>query len=278
MLSLMTPLAAARPTSEDFSAPGPGDFNFPGLGNDGTFEFLGQTFYSGVTKPMIQLVFAAIVVFAFFRLASARRQMVPGKLQYVGESIYGFVRNTLGRDVIGSHDFLRFVPLLFTLFTFILLNNLFAAIPLFQFPTFSRIGYVIALVLVVWLVYNGAGIARHGFLGYLRLQTMPTGVPSAMLILLIPLEFFSNILVRPLTLTLRLFANMFAGHIVLILFAVGGEYLLLHGDSLVKPVSVVTWLLFILISGLELLVQFLQAFIFTILTSLYISSSLAEEH
>jgi F-type H+-transporting ATPase subunit a len=272
------PIGTTLVRGEGFTPPGPGDFNLPSIGEDSTFTFLGQTFYSGVTKPMIQLVIAAIVVFAFFRLASAKRQMVPGKLQYVGESIYGFVRNTLARDVIGSHDFLRFVPLLFTLFTFILLNNLFAAIPLFQFPTFSRIGYVIALVLVVWLVYNGAGIARHGFLGYLKLQTMPAGVPSAMLILLIPLEFFSNILVRPLTLTLRLFANMFAGHIVLILFAVGGEYLLLHGDGLVKPVSVVTWLLFILISGLELLVQFLQAFIFTILTSLYISSAIAEEH
>jgi F-type H+-transporting ATPase subunit a len=278
MLSLAMPVGAAVPGSEDFVAPGPADFNYPGLGNDSTFQFLGQTFYSGVTKPMIQLVIAAIVVFVFFRLASAKRRMVPGRLQFVGEGIYGFVRNTLGRDVIGSHDFMRFVPLLFTFFTFILLNNLFAAIPLFQFPTFSRIGYVIALVLIVWLVYNGAGIARHGFGGYLRRQTMPSGVPPAMLGLLIPLEFFSNILVRPLTLTLRLFANMFAGHIVLILFAVGGEFLLLHGDTLVKPVSIVTWLLFIAISALELLVQFLQAFIFTILTSLYISSALADEH
>jgi F-type H+-transporting ATPase subunit a len=278
MLSLTTPVGAAVPSSEDFVAPGPADFNFPGLGNDGTFHFLGQTFYSGVTKPMILLVLAAIVVFFFFRAAAAKRQMVPGRLQYVGETIYGFARNTLGRDVIGSHDFLPFVPLLFTFFTFILLNNLFGIIPVFQFPTMSRIGFVIPLVLIVWLVYNGVGIARHGFGGYVKLQTVPSGVPSAMLILLVPLEFFSNILVRPLTLTLRLFANMFAGHIVLILFAVGGEYLLLHGAGLVKPVSVVTWLLFIAISGLELLVQFLQAFIFTILTSLYISSALAEEH
>jgi F-type H+-transporting ATPase subunit a len=204
--------------------------------------------------------------------------MVPGKLQYAGEVSYNFVRNGLGRDIIGSHDFLRFVPLLFSLFFFILLNNLFASVPGLQFPTFSRIGFVLALALVAWLVYNGAGIQKHGAAGYLKLQTVPAGVPGYMLPLLVPLEFFSNIVVRPFTLALRLFANMFAGHLLLILFALGGEYLLFHGSTLVKPVGVLTWILFLAIAGLELLVQFLQAFIFTILTSLYISSAIAEEH
>ncbi len=274
----MTPIGTTLVRGEDFHAPGPGEFNLPGIGNDSTFTFLGQTMYSGITKPMIQLVLAALLVFLFFRAASAKRAMVPGKLQFVGEGMYGFVRNTLSRDVIGSHDFLRFVPLLFTLFFFILLNNVFATIPFIQFPTFSRIGFVVALALVAWLVYNGAGIQRHGFGGYLKMQTVPAGVPGYMLPLLIPLEFFSNIVVRPFTLALRLFANMFAGHLLLILFALGGEFLLFHGSTLVKPVGVLTWVLFLAIAGLELLVQFLQAFIFTILTSLYISSAIAEEH
>ena len=274
----MTPIGTMLVRGEEFAPPGPGDFNLPGVGNDSTFTFLGQTMYSGISKPMIQLVLAAVLVFLFFRVASAKRAMVPGRLQFVGEGLYGFVRNTLGRDVIGSRDFLRFVPLLFTLFFFILVNNLFASIPGFQFPTFSRIGFVLALALVAWLVYNGAGIKKHGFGGYLKLQTVPAGVPGYMLPLLIPLEFFSNIVVRPFTLALRLFANMFAGHLLLILFALGGEFLVLHGSTLVKPVGVLTWLLFLAIAGLELLVQFLQAFIFTILTSLYISSAIAEEH
>jgi F-type H+-transporting ATPase subunit a len=271
-------LSAATPTAEEFSPPGPGDFNLPPIGSEGTFEFFGQTMYAGVTKPMLQLVLAAVLVFWFFYAAAKKRAMVPGRLQFVGEGAYGFVRNTLGRDVIGSKDFMRFVPLLFALFFFILLNNLFATFPVFQFPTFSRLGFTAALALIAWLVYNGAGIARHGFLGYLKLQTVPSGVPSAMLVLLIPLEFFSNIIVRPFTLALRLFANMFAGHLLLILFALGGEYMLLHGAALVKPVGVLTWVLFIAIAFLELLVQFLQAFIFTILTSLYISGAVAEEH
>jgi F-type H+-transporting ATPase subunit a len=271
-------IVAAVVRSESFEPPGPGDFNLPPVGPDDSFTFLGQSMFAGVTKPMIQLVLAAVLVFLFFRAASAQQAMVPSRLQFVGEGMYGFVRNTLARDVIGSRDFMRFVPYLFALFFFILLNNLFATIPFLQFPTLSRAGLTYALAILSWVVYNAAGIQRHGFGGYLKLQTVPSGVPAPMLILLVPLEFLSNILVRPITLGLRLFANMFAGHLLLILFALGGEYLLLHGSTLVKPVGVLTWLLFIAIAFLELLVQFLQAFIFVILSALYVSGAVADEH
>jgi F-type H+-transporting ATPase subunit a len=228
---------------------------------------------------MLQLVIAAAVVFLVFRAAAAKRAMVPGKLQYVGELGYGFVRNSLGRDIIGSKEFMRFVPFLFAMFFFILLNNVFATIPFFQFPTMSRAGIVYGLVLISWLVYNIVGIrAQGGVLAYLKHQTVPSGVPPAMLVLLIPLEFLSNILVRPLTLALRLFANMLAGHLLLILFALGGEYLLVHGEGLVKPVGILAWVMFVAIAFLELLVQFLQAYVFTLLNALYISGAIAEEH
>ncbi len=267
------------PTEESFTPPGPGDFNLPPVGPDHTFTFFGQEMYLGVTKPILQLILAAVLVFVFFRLASAKRQLVPGKLQYVGELGYGFVRNSMGRDILGSKDFMRFVPYLFTLFFFILLNNLFATIPFLQFPTMSRVGMVYSLALISWLTYNYVGIkAQGGLLSYLRHQTMPPGVPSSMLVLIIPLEFLSNIIVRPLTLSLRLFANMMAGHLLLILFALGGEYLLVHGAGMVKPVGVLAWLMFILIAFLELLVQFLQAYVFVLLNALYISGAIAEEH
>jgi F-type H+-transporting ATPase subunit a len=204
--------------------------------------------------------------------------MVPGKLQYVGEAGYGFARNSLGRDIIGSQDFMRFVPYLFALFFFILVNNLFASIPFLQFPTFSRSGLVYSLALLSWVIYNAAGIKKHGFGGYMKLQTVPSGIKGPMLLLLIPLEFFSNIVVRPITLALRLFANMLAGHLLLILFALGGEYLLLHGATLVKPVGILAWVLFIAISFLELLIQFLQAYVFVLLNAMYISGALADEH
>ena len=273
----LIPTLVAR--GEGYTPPGPGDFNLPPIGPYRTFEFLGQTMYLGVTKPMLQLVLGAALVFVFFRAASAKRAMVPGKLQYVGELGYGFVRNQLGRDIIGSKDFMRFVPFLFALFFFVLINNLFATIPGFEFPTFSRAGMVYGLVLVSWLVYNIAGIkAQGGVLAYLKHQTVPPGVPPAMLGLLIPLEFLSNILVRPLTLALRLFANMLAGHLLLILFAVGGEYLLIHGAAMVKPVGILAWVMFIAIAFLEVLVQFLQAYVFALLNALYISGAIAEEH
>ncbi|KAJ1684417.1 hypothetical protein LUZ63_020172 [Rhynchospora breviuscula] len=234
--------------------------------------------YLGVTKPMLQLVLGAVLVFALFRVAGAKRAMVPGRLQYVGEAGYGFVRNTIGRDIIGSQDFMRFVPYLFALFFFVLVNNFLATIPFIQFPTMGRIGFVYALALISWLIYNYVGIKRHGFVGYFKLQTIPGGVSGPILALIIPLEFFSNILVRPVTLALRLFANMFAGHLLLILFALGGEYLLIHGEGLVKVVGPVSWLMFIAVAILEVLIQFLQAYVFVLLNATYIQGALAEEH
>jgi len=275
----LTPMLVATASEEGFVPPGPGDFDLPPIGGGGTFEFLGQEMVAGVTKPMLQLVLGAVLVFVFFRVASAKRAMVPGKLQYVGEMGYGFVRNSLGRDIIGSKDFMRYVPYLFALFFFVLINNLFGSLPFIQFPTFSRSGMVYGLVLISWLVYNIAGIkAQGGLFAYLKHTTVPPGVHGPMLALLVPLEFFSNILVRPLTLALRLFANLFAGHLLLILFALGGEYLLIHGAGLVKPVGIVAWLMFVLIAFLEVLVQFLQAYFFVLLNAMYISGALADEH
>jgi F-type H+-transporting ATPase subunit a len=264
--------------AEGFTPPGPGDFNLPPIGPDKTFEFLGQQMYLGVTKPILQLILAAVLLFGFFRAASAKRAMVPSKLQFTGEAMYGFVRNSMARDIIGSHDFMRFVPYLFTLFFFILLNNVFASVPFLEFPTFSRAGMVYGLAALSWVIYNAVGIKKHGFVGYLKLQTVPGGITGPMLLLLVPLEFMSNLVVRPITLALRLFANMLAGHLLLILFALGGEYLLLEASGAVKPVGLLAWLLFIAIAFLELLVQFLQAYVFVLLNAMYISGALADEH
>lgn len=274
----MSSIATYVTRADGFTPPGPQDFNLPPIGPDKTFEFLGQTMYLGVTKPMIQLVLVGVVVFAFFYAASRKRAMVPGKLQYIGEQGYGFVRNSLGRDIIGSKDFMRYVPYLFALFFFILINNFLGSIPFFEFPTFSRAGLVYTLALMSWFVYNGVGIKKHGFVGYLKLMCVPSGVTPFMFPLLIPLEFMSNILVRPVTLALRLFANMFAGHMLLILFALGGQYLVTEMAIQYAPVGILAWLLFIVISFLELLIQFLQAYVFVLLNAMYIQGSLADEH
>ncbi len=276
MSSMGNPVVAA---DGGFTPPGPADFDLPPIGGGHeSFDFLGQSHYLGVTKPMVQLVLAAVLVFGFFFLAARRQAMVPGRLQYVGEQAYGFVRNSMGRDIIGSHDFMRFVPYLFSLFFFILLNNVFATIPFIQFPTLSRAGMVYGLAAMSWVVYNAVGIRKHGFLGYLKLQSVPAGIGGPILLLLVPLEFLSNIVVRPVTLALRLFANMLAGHLLLILFALGGEYLILHMAIQYAPVGILAWVLFIAIAFLELLVQFLQAYVFVLLNAMYISGALADEH
>lgn len=257
-------------TAEGFTPPGPSSFDLPPIFGHEAGLF---------TKPQFLLVIAAIVVFGFFYLASRRTAMVPGKLQYAGEQAYGFVRNSIARDVIGSPDFLKFVPLLLATFYFILLNNVYGIIPFIQFPSFSRASFAYGLAALVWILYNAIGIKKHGFFGYLKHVTVPAGITGPILVLIIPLEFFSTIIVRPVTLALRLFANMFAGHLLLILFALGGEYLLLEADNVFyKPVGIIAFLLAIAISFLELLVQFLQAYVFTLLTAMYIQGALAEEH
>ena len=274
----MSLIGTSQLGSESFTPPGPGDFNVPPLGSDRTFEFLGQHMYIGVTKPMIQVVLAGVLVFAFLYLASRRRSLVPGRLQFAGEEAYGFVRNSMGRDIIGSAEFLRFVPYLVTVFFFILVNNLFGTIPFIEFPTMSRSGMVYGLALLSWLVYNYVGIRKHGFVGYFKHQSVPAGITGPILVLLVPLEFMSNILVRPVTLALRLFANMFAGHLLLILFALGGEFLVLHMAVQYAPVGILAWLLFIAIGFLEILIQFLQAYVFVLLNAMYIAGAIADEH
>lgn len=256
-------------STESFEPPGPGIFNLDPIFSVGPV---------GVTKPMLLLVVAAVVVFWFLWAAARKRAMVPSRFQFAGESAYNFVRNSVARDVIGSHDFMRFVPYLVTIFFFILVNNLFASVPFIQFPTFSRVGMAYALAGLSWVVYNAVGIQKHGFVGYLKLQSVPGGVKGPILILLVPLEFLSNILVRPVTLALRLFCNMFAGHILLALFATGGQYMLVHGAAHIKAVGLLAWVLAIAISFLEILVQFLQAYVFVLLNAMYISGAVADEH
>jgi F-type H+-transporting ATPase subunit a len=255
--------------STQFVPPGPEDFNLPPI-------IPGVDWF---TKPVLVAFLSVIVILWFFWAASRKAEIVPSKLQFVGELGYNFVRNSIARDAIGSHEYMKYVPYLCGLFYFILLNNVAATIPLIQFPTFSHIGWAYAAAIMTWLIYNGVGIQKHGFLGYLKHQTMPAGVPVWLMPLMIPIEFISNILVRPVSLSLRLFANMFAGHILILVFVLGGEYMLFHtGSILLGGVGIITFLMGLAIAGLELFVQAIQAYIFVVLTAQYIGSAIAEDH
>ena len=263
----MSDTIAVIMAAEGFTPPGPADFDLPPI--------IGE-----VTKPMVMVSLSVVLIFALFYAMSRKAAIVPGRMQFAGEFVYGGVRNSIARESIGSEHFMKFVPYLFALFTFVLVNNYFGMIPIVQFPTFSHSGYAYGLAALSWLLYNGVGIWRHGALGYLKHVAVPAGVGGAMLLLIVPLEILSNIVVRPVTLALRLFANMFAGHLLLILFALGGEYLLFEADvtalNLLGGVGAIV--MFFLVSALELLVMFLQAYVFTLLTAMYVAGAVSEEH
>jgi len=253
---------------ETFEPPGVHSFDYPPI-------IPGVEWFD---KFIFQAILAVIVILAFWLIMARKQAMVPSKGQYLGETAYFFIRNTIARDMIG-HDYRKYLPLIIALFSFVLVNNLWGVFPLLLLPTPSHVGWAYGLALLVWVIYNGVGIAKYGVFGYLKNTTLPAGVPKAMWPLIIPLEFLSNIIIRPLTLSLRLFANMFAGHLLILVFVLGGEFLVFHSDKIVNNVAgVVAWIFSMAIFTLEIFVQSLQAFIFALLTAQYISSAAAEEH
>ena len=251
---------------EGFTPPSARDFNLPPIFGDNPFT----------TKPIFLVFFSVILISVFFILASRKAAVVPSKLQFAGESVYGFVRNDLAKDVIG-HEFMRFVPYLFTLFTFILVNNIFGIVPMLQFPTMSRVSFPYVLAIITFLVFHYVGIRKQGALKYIKEIMFMPGVPKPAYILITPLELLTFFLVRPLTLSLRLFANMFAGHLLLLVFILGGEHLL-QGVIGLKLISPFAFFIGIVLTFFEFMVQCLQAYIFTLLTALYITGALADEH
>jgi F-type H+-transporting ATPase subunit a len=247
----------------------------------GTEIFWQPLFGSGqwaVTRANLVAVLSVILI-AWWLLASTRRMaMVPTPGQFFTEQVYAFVRNSVGRDIIGSREFLGYVPFLFTLFAFILVNNLFGIIPLVQFPTLSRIGFPIALTLIVYVVYHTVGIRRFGLGGYLK-HMIPPGVPGWVLFILVPLEYLTYFFTRPVTLALRIWGNMFAGHLLLVLFITGGEWFIFESGKLgYIPLGIFSYVFAFVMTVFEGLIEFLQTYIFVLLTALYIAGSLEEEH
>jgi F-type H+-transporting ATPase subunit a len=251
-----------------FQGPGPKDFDFPGIfSHNGWF-----------TKPILIAILATIAIGVFYWASARKASMVPSKLQFAGESIYGFVRNDIALDAIG-HEGRRFAPYLATLFSFVAINNLTGIVPFLQFPVMSHIAFPLVLAVFSWLIFLGVGIKRAGFAGYFKGVLFPPGVPWPVYILLTPLEFFSTIIVRPVTLMLRLTFNMFAGHLVLLLFILGGEYLLTeYGGFIGIAAGSISILGSIVLTFFEGFVMLIQAYVFTLLTALYIGGALADEH
>ncbi|MDQ1711512.1 MAG: F-type H+-transporting ATPase subunit a [Frankiaceae bacterium] len=225
-------------------------------------------------------VFAMLVAFSlaalFLLTAFNKQEIVPGKLQLVGESLVGFVRTNIAEEVIG-HDGVRYVPYLLTTFTLIFAFNFMEVFPGVAFPPSSKIGVPLVFALLSWVVFNVEGMRKNGFGRYWKEILFPPGVPVALYFLLTPIEFLSNIIIRPITLTLRLTFNMLAGHLILSLLAI---LLLSTVHELGPKVLAAPFVIAIGVglTGFEIFVGFLQAFIFTVLTALYIGGAVHPQH
>lgn len=249
-----------------YHAPTVDDFYFPNLFGIGQFD-----------RTTVQAIIAAVLVIGLWVWAARRLKVVPTKGQFFSEYLYDFIRNGVARDLLG-HDYRKFLPYLLGLFSFVLVNNWFGQAFFFMFPTFSRVGYAYGLAILTFVIYVAVGFKKHGA-GYIRMSLLPEGVPWYLTWLIVPLEFLSNFVTRPVTLALRLFANLFAGHLVVMVFVLGGAFLLQYPHNLFYNISGGVSLLFsFAILFLELFVGALQAYIFTVLTAQYISSSLADSH
>nr|WP_239523080.1 F0F1 ATP synthase subunit A [Geodermatophilus normandii] len=229
-----------------------------------------------ITRITIILWVATALMLAFIIAAVRKPQIVPGKLQFVGESGYSLVRDGIARDVVGPKG-LPFAPFLAALFFFILANNLMAIVPFAQISPMSKFAFPLVLAGICWVIYIYIGIREQGAGRYFKDILFLPGVPKPMYILVTPIEILQNFVVRPFTLAVRLFANMFAGHMLLVVFSLGAVYLFSR-DNFSIVFGPVSALMAIVMTFFELLVIFLQAYVFTVLMGTYLNGSIEAEH
>jgi F-type H+-transporting ATPase subunit a len=239
-----------------------------------TFSLLGIEFE--ITRITIILWIATAGIIALLVAAVRRPSIVPDKLQYIGESSYSLVRDGIARDVIGPKG-LPFAPFLASMFFFILANNTMSVVPFAQISPNSKFAIPLVLAVIVWVLYNWVGIREQGAAKYFKDAAIPPGVPIAALILVTPIELLQVFVIRPFTLAVRLFANMFAGHMLLVVFSLGGVYLLTVGNfsAIFAPFS---FAMAIIMTFFELLVIVLQAYVFTVLTATYLNGAVEPAH
>lgn len=254
-----------------------GAFTFPPI--DEIFRwkdiwFAGTPF--AINKTALLVIISSLLILAFMIGGSRRMKLQPGGAQNVVEMTYEFVDNGITKDVVG-HDAGRYTPFLGTLFLFILVLNIWEVIPGIQFPPTSRMGIPGYLAIQTYVIYLVVGFKNQG-IKYLTGHLFPPGVPKALYVLVTPIEFVQLFLVRPFSLAVRLLANMMAGHILLTALSLLTAYALSTNPGILKVIAVGPFLLNIGVIGFEILVAFLQAYIFTLLTAVYLGDALHPEH
>jgi F-type H+-transporting ATPase subunit a len=241
-------------------------------------DFIAEGSPFGVNKIVLIYLLAVLATLAIFLLGGRRGALVPSGMQNVAESAVDFIRNGIIMQTIGPEGLRKrwIVPLLTSMFFFIFFCNITGIIPFLQMPANARMAMPLFLALLVWVVFNVVGVANQGPIGYLKSSLFPPGVPKPLYLLVTPIEFVSTFLVRPFSLAVRLFANLLAGHILLVTFAVLTAALwVTDWYAVFMPLP---FLMLIFLTGFEVLVAFLQAYIFTILTAVYIGGAMHPEH
>ncbi|MFJ3881262.1 F0F1 ATP synthase subunit A [Streptomyces sp. NPDC090077] len=250
--------------------PGPGLHSFlfePLWGEAGSNAYF--------NKPMLLALLGSVIIVAFFWAAFGKAKIVPGKLQMVGEAGYDFVRRGIVYETLGKKEGEKYVPFMVSLFFFVWILNVWSIVPVAQFPVTSIIAYPAVLALIVYVIWMSVTFKRHGFVGGLKNLTGYDKSLGGVLPLIMIIEFFSNVLVRPFTHAVRLFANMFAGHTLLLLFTIASWYLL---NGIGIAYAGVSFVMVIVMTAFELFIQAVQAYVFVLLACSFIQGALAEHH
>ena len=241
-----------------------------------------QDIFPTFNKIALIAVAAALIGIVVFLIASRRDPMVaPTGVRNFAEVTIDFIEESVVMQTLGKSG-LKWTPLLLSLFIFIFLCNIPGVIPIIQMPATARIAIPLSLALLVWVIYIGTGIKHQG-LGYFGHLLWPPGVPTALKPLVGLIEFISTILVTPFSLTVRLMANMLAGHILLVTFSLLTTALFRAETNqlFLVPMSILPFGMLIFLTAFEILVACLQASILAILAAVYINNSTvghAEEH
>ena len=243
--------------------------NWPGMGGtEGQlYEF---------NKVVLVYLIALVMVVVLFMIAGRKKALVPTGAQNLAEIAIEFVEEGIVMDTMGEPG-RKYTPFLMSLFLFVWFTNIFGIIPVIQMPASARIALPLFLALLAYFVYHISGMIAHGPLRYFKHALVPPGVPVALLLLVVPIEFISKFLVQPFSHTVRLFANMLAGHILLVTFGVLSAALIGTG-VLATVVGVLPFAALVFFTLFEVLVAFLQAYVFTLLTGVYINAAISHEH
>lgn len=252
-----------------------GAFEFPPVSHLFNWpEFLFKDTPLGVNKDVVLMLAAVVLVGALFIVIARRFERIPGKTQAGVEALIDFVDQGIIREAIGPEG-RPWLPFLTTMFLFLFVLNFFEVVPVLSFPPTSRFALPFYLALQTWVIFVVVGAKSQGW-RYFAGALFPPGVPKPLYVLITPIELVSTFIVRPFSLAVRLFANLFAGHLLLTVFFLLSASVWALGPSIAwLPV---TFAGAVALTGFEILVSVLQAYIFTILTAVYIGDSMHPHH